>query len=388
LKKLPIISNVTKKRVAYLSTYPPRECGIATFTKDLLDAINGLDKLRSPTVIAVNEKETIYNYDRVVKWQIERDSVDDYVQVARYVNSSDVDLVNLQHEFGLFGGDYGEYINHFLNNVEKPVVTTLHTVQLDFDPRAQAVLRNIVAKSAAIVVITHIALEILEKQGIAYKKAVVIPHGCPSIPFVPSESVKGSLGLKGRFVLSTFGLISRGKGIEYAIRALPSVIEKEPRIIYLIIGETHPEVRKNEGESYRKKLMRLVEELQLEKHVRFHNRFLAKRELIKYLQATDVYLTPYISPNQISSGTLVYALGTGRTVISTPYLHAQDVLAEGRGLFCKFRDPNSIAVCIDRLLDENLRKTMQKKAYKYSRRFVWSNVAKGYFKLFDQIVKG
>jgi glycosyltransferase involved in cell wall biosynthesis len=387
MKQSPIITNVPVRRVAYLSTYPPRECGIATFTKDLLDAIDGLKELRPPAVIAVNEKETIYNYDRRVKWQIERDSIDDYVQAARYVNSSNLDLVNLQHEFGLFGGDYGEHINHFLDNVEKPVVITLHTVQLDFDPKAQAVLRNIVAKSASIVVITHIALEILEKQGIVCKKATVIPHGCPFIPFVPSESVKDSLGLKGRFVLSTFGLISRSKGIEYAIRALPSVVKKEPRIIYLIIGETHPEVRKNEGESYRKKLVRLVEKLQLEKHVRFHNRFLTKRELIKYLQATDVYVTPYISPNQISSGTLVYALGAGRAVVSTPYLHAQDVLAERRGLFCKFKDPDSITACIDKLLDENLRKTMQRKAYKYSRRFVWSNVAKEYFRLFNQIIK-
>ena len=387
MKRLSIISNVPEKRVAYLSTYPPRECGIATFTKDLLDAIDGLNELRPPAVIAVNEKETIYNYDRRVKWQIERDSVDDYIQAARYISSSDVDLVNLQHEFGLFGGDYGEYINHFLDNVEKPVVTTLHTLQPDSDPKAQAVLRNIIAKSASIVVITRMALEILEKQSIVRKKVTVIPHGCPFIPFVPSESVKGSLGLKDRFVLSTFGLISRGKGIEYVIRALPSVVEKEPRIIYLIIGETHPEVRKIEGESYRKKLMRLVEELQLEKHVRFHNRFLAKRELIKYLQATDVYLAPYISLDQISSGTLVYALGTGRAVISTPYFHAKDVLAEGRGLFCKFKDPNSISACIDKLLDENLRKTMQRKAYKYSRRFVWANVAKEYLKLFNQIIK-
>ena len=387
VKQLPIISNVPGKRVAYLSTYPPRECGIATFTKDLLDAIDGLNESRTPAVITVNEKETIYNYDRRVKWQIEQDSVDDYIQAARYVSSSDVGLVNLQHEFGLFGGDYGEYINHFLDNVEKPVVTTLHTVQLDFDPKAQAVLRNIVGKSVSIVVITRIALEILEKQSITCKKVAAIPHGCPFIPFVPSESVKPSLGLKGRFVLSTFGLISRGKGIEYVIRALPPVVEKEPRIIYLIIGETHPEVRKTEGERYRRKLMRLVEELKLERHVRFHNRFLAKRELIKYLQATDIYLSPYISPNQISSGTLVYALGAGRAVISTPYLHAQDVLAEERGLFCKFKDSNSIAACMDKLLDENLRKTMQIKAYNYSRRFVWANVAKEYLKLFNQLIK-
>jgi glycosyltransferase involved in cell wall biosynthesis len=387
MKQSSILSKVTGKRIAYLSTYPPRECGIATFTKDLLDAIDGLNELRPPAIIAVNEKETIYNYDRRVKWQIECDSFGDYVQAARHVNASGVDLVNLQHEFGLFGGEYGEYINNFLDNIDRPVVTTLHTVQSDFDPKAQAVLRSIVAKSAAVVVITRIALEILEKQNIAARKAVVIPHGCPFIQFVPSENVKESVGLKGRLVLSTFGLISRGKGIEYVIRALPSLIEKEPRIIYLIIGETHPEVRKIEGENYRKKLMRLVEDLRLEKHVRFHNRFLTKRELIRFIQATDICLTPYISPNQISSGTLVYALGAGRAVISTPYLHAQDVLTKGRGLFCKFKDSNSIAACIETLLDEHLRKTMQRKAYKYSRRFVWSNVAKEYLKLFNQIIR-
>jgi glycosyltransferase involved in cell wall biosynthesis len=387
MKKSYPISDFAEKRVAYLSTYPPRECGIATFTKDLIDAIDVLNEFRPSTIIAVNEKETIYDYNRRVKWQIERDCVDDYVQAARFVNSSDVDLVNIQHEFGLFGGEYGDYINHFLDNVEKPVVATFHTVQPNFDPKAQAVLRRIAAKSASIVVIARLAIELLEKQGIVCKKVAVIPHGCPDVPLVPSEIVKASLGLKDRFVLSTFGLISRGKGIEYVIRALPHVIDKEPQIIYLIIGETHPEVRKTEGENYRKKLMRLIEELHLEKHVRFHNRFLSKRELIKYLQATDVYLTPYISPNQISSGTLVYALGTGRAVISTPYLHAQEVLAEGQGLFCKFKDANSVAACIEKLLDENLRRAMQRKAYKYSRRFVWLNVAKEYLKLFRRIIK-
>jgi glycosyltransferase involved in cell wall biosynthesis len=387
VKQSPTISSISEKRVAYLSSYPPRECGIATFTKDLLDSADELNELKPSVVIALNEKETIYNYDKRVKWQIERDSIDDYLQTAHHINCSDVDLVNIQHEFGLFGGEYGDHVLHFLDNINKPVVTTFHTVQPNFDPKAQAVLKDMAARSASIVVIARIAIELLQKQGIAYKKVAVIPHGCPDIPLVPSESVKGSLGLKDRFVLSSFGLISRGKGIEYAIRALPSVIDKEPRIIYLIIGETHPEVRKTEGENYRKKLMRLVEELNLEKHVRFHNRFLSKRELIKYLQATDVYLAPYISPNQISSGTLVYALGAGRPVISTPYLHAQEVLAEGQGLFCKFKDANSIAVCIEKLLDKNQRKTMQRKAYKYSRRFVWSNVAKEYLKLFKQIIK-
>jgi glycosyltransferase involved in cell wall biosynthesis len=387
MEQPPTNPGITAKRVACLSTYPPRECGIAAFTKDLLDAADELKGFKPSVVIALNEKETIYNYDRRVKWQIERDRVEDYKKAAVSVNSSDVNLVNIQHEFGLFGGEHGDYLDHFLDNIEKPVVTTLHTVQPDFDSKAQAVLSSLTAKSAAIVVIARLAIEILRNQGIACNKLVVIPHGCPEIQFVSSESVKASLGLKDRFVLSSFGLISRGKGLEYAIRALPSVVSREPRIIYLIIGETHPEVRKAEGESYRKRLMKLVEDLHLEQHVRFHNRFLSKRELIKYLQATDIYLTPYISPNQISSGTLTYALGAGRAVVSTPYLHAQETLANGRGLFCKFKDANSIAECIERLLDRKLRKTIQGKAYKYSRRFVWSRVATDYLDLFKQTIK-
>jgi glycosyltransferase involved in cell wall biosynthesis len=381
------LSSGPEKRVAYLSTYPPRECGIATFTKDLLGATDRLNDLKPSVVVALNEKETIYNYDKRVKWQVERDNFDDYVQAARYLNTADVDVVSLQHEFGLFGGEAGDYVNYFFDNITKPVVTTLHTVQPDFDPRSQAVLRNIAAKSAALVVIARLAIDVLEAQGIPCSNAVVIPHGCPDIPFVSSDTVKDTLGLRGRFVLSTFGLISRGKGIEYAIRALPAVIAKEPRLTYLVIGETHPEVRKTEGESYRRKLMRLVEHLHLEQHVRFHNRFLSKRELVKYLQATDVYLTPYVSPSQISSGTLVYGLGTGRPVISTPYLHAQEALADGQGLFCNFKDARSIAACVEQLLDDKLRFAMQRKAYRYSRRFVWSNVAKEYVRLFKRVVK-
>jgi glycosyltransferase involved in cell wall biosynthesis len=375
------------KRIAYLSSYPPRECGIATYTKDLLNAIDELSVYKPAIVIAVNEKGAIYHYDKRVKQVIERDKINDYIQAAHYINTSDVNIVNLQHEFGLFGGDYGEHLIGFLETVKKPVVTTLHTVEPNFNPKAEAVLRKIIAKSESIVVIVHVAIDLLEKQGIPIKRYAVIPHGCPYIPFVNSEKVKASLGLKDRFVISTFGLISRAKGIQYAIQALPLVVEKAPNAIYLVIGETHPEVRKNEGEKYRKRLMKLVDELGLENHVRFYNRFLSKRELISYLQATDVYVTPYLSPNQISSGTLAYAMGAGRAVVSTPYLHAKEALAEDRGLFCKFHDSRTIADGINKLLNEKLRESIQTKAYDYSRRFVWSNVAKEYVKLFEEAIK-
>lgn len=371
-----------------MSTYPPRECGIATFTKDLVNGIHALHEFKSQTVIAINEKETIYNYDKRVKRQIEQDSAEDYVQAARYVNSSKADLVNLQHEFGLFGGDWGEYVKFFLQNLQKPVVTTLHTVEPDFELKAQTILKYIAYHSAAIIVMTKKALQLLENYDIGREKVTVIPHGCPNVPFVSSEKVKPSLKLDGRIVLCTFGLINPGKGVEYAIQALPSIVKKEPRVLYIILGETHPEVRKIEGERYRMKLMSLVDKLQLGKHVRFHNRFLSNAELIKYLLATDIYISPYISPSQISSGTLVYALGAGRATISTPYLHAREVLANNRGLFCKFKDPDSIAESIGVLLkNEGLRKKMEKKVYEYSRKFIWPNVAMRYAELFRQVLK-
>jgi glycosyltransferase involved in cell wall biosynthesis len=387
MEKSRVFSSI-EEGIAYLSTYTPRECGIATFTRDLADATDRLDEFRPSVVIAVNERETIYDYDKRVKYQIEQDSIQDYIQAANYINSSKVDLVNLQHEFGIFGGEWGEHIVSFLENIKKPVVTTLHTVQPDFGLKAQAVLKSITSRSVSVVVMTRAAMEFLKKYDVPCKKINAIQHGCPDIPFVSSESVKPSLGLKGRTVLSTFGLINRGKGIEYAIRALPSIVGKEPNVLYLIIGETHPGIRKTEGERYRMGLMKLADELGLQKHVRFHNRFLSKRELIRYLQATDIYISPYIGPNQISSGTLVYALGAGRAVISTPFLHAKEVLAKGRGLLCRFRNPDSIAECIDKLLgDKGLKKRIEKRAYNYSREFVWSNVAKRYAKLFKQVIK-
>ena len=376
-------------RIAYLSTYPPRECGIATFTKDLVDSIEEVGDFRPPAIIAINEKATVYDYDERVKFQIRRDSAEDYVQAANYVNSSRIDLVNVQHEFGIFGGEWGEHLNVFLQNLQKTVVTTLHTVEPELPPKAQVVLKNINSQSSAITVMANGAIKILERYGIPRRKVKVIHHGCPRINFVSSDSVKPSLGLEGRVILSTFGLISRSKGLEYAIQSLPAIVGKDPRVFYLIIGETHPEVRKFEGEAYRKELMKLVDQLGLEEHVGFHNRFLSKRELIRYLQATDIYLTPSISPNQISSGTLIYAVGAGKAIISTPYLQAKEVLAHGRGLLCEFRDPESISKRIEQLLGNvTLRRRIEMKVHRYSRGFLWSNVAAKYSKMFKAIIGG
>ncbi|MGE5637527.1 MAG: glycosyltransferase family 4 protein [Chloroflexota bacterium] len=375
----------SENRVAYLSTYPPKKCGIATFTRDLINAIGEFDEF-DPAVIAINETQAKYNYDKRVKLIIDRNSIDDYIQAAEYVNSSNIKLVNLQHEFGLFGGDYGENIRYFLDQVKKPVVTTLHTVEPDFSEKALETLNSIASNSAAIVVITYTAADILKNQGITHENFVVIPHGCPRVGFSSNNStIKESLGLKNRLIMSTFGLLSKGKGIEYAIRALPHVLKKERRVLYMIIGETHPEVRKHEGEKYRNKLVRLVKKLGLEEHVKFENRYLSNSEVTKYLQATDIYITPYISSNQISSGTLAYALGAGKAVVSTPYLYAQETLSNNRGLFCKFKDPASIAKSIVKLLDVRFRSAIQRNAYNYSRRFLWSNVARNYVSLFKTV---
>ena len=383
----PQVPKSNEEYIAFLGTYTPRECGIATFTKDLIDSIDLLGEFAPARVISVNEKETIYDYDNRVKLQVRQDFEEDYIQAANYVNSSRIKAVSLQHEFGIYGGAWGKYILSFLQNMRKPVITTLHTVQPDFESTARSVLKKITVQSKAIVVMARAAKNILKEYNVPSKKINVVQHGCPDIPFLPSDSVKPSLGLKGKTILSTFGLINAGKGIEYAIQALPPLVEKYPNLLYLIIGETHPEVRKVEGENYRMNLIKLVDQLGLKNHVRFHNRFLTKRELIRYLQATDIYLTPYIGLNQISSGTLVYALGAGRAVVSTPYLHAKEVLSHGRGMFCDFKNPDSIAEEVKKLLEnDKLRRDMEKKAYRYSRTFIWPKVARKYSDILRQSI--
>jgi polysaccharide biosynthesis protein PslF len=385
---LALLGVFLKNRIAYLSSFPPRECGIATFTKNLVTAIDGFNFFRSPVIIAMNEKEACYNYGRYVKCEIRRDFSLDYFKAADFVNSSKIDLVNLQHEFGLFGGEWGEYVDLFLGRVDKPVVSTLHTLSANFDEKAQSVLKQIVDQSSKIVTMTKTATKILMDYGVSRSKIEIIPHGCPDISFVNSSKVKRSLfGLRGKTVLSTFGLLSRGKGIEYVIKALPEVVSRFPNVVYLVIGETHPEVRKFEGESYRQELIDLVDDLELNEHVKFHNRFLHERELIKYLKATDVYVTASVDPYQISSGTLVYAMGAGRAIVATPYLHSKEALADGRGLFCEFNDSPSIAKSLIRLLkDDCFREEIQEKVYRYSRGFTWNKVAESYAQLFRRII--
>jgi glycosyltransferase involved in cell wall biosynthesis len=376
------------KEVAYVSTYPPRKCGIATFTADLVNAISQLKELNHQKVISIDGRRLFKSGYLGAQHKIGRDFIEDYVLMADFLNHSSVNVVNVQHEFGIFGGESGEYICTFLDKLKRPVATTLHTVLPNFEHKAKEVFNRIVEQSAAIVVLNKTTSSLVKRYGVPEKKIKLIPHGCPDVPLVHSEKVKPVLGLKNRIVLSTFGLLSKGKGIEYVIEALPKLIKREHRIVYYVLGVTHPQVKRKEGEAYRNMLLRMVKNLGLRGHVKFLNRFLSKPELFNYLQATDVYITPYLSPNQVSSGTLSYALGAGKAVVSTPYLHAKEALGEGRGVFCDFKNSTSIAERVIEIIENKpLRRSLEYKAYRYSRKFTWSLVAKKYLSLFDELTR-
>jgi glycosyltransferase involved in cell wall biosynthesis len=384
-------------RVAYMSSYTPRECGIATFTEDLITNIDSLHILKPAAIIAMNDPGSSYNYGNEVAMHIDANDDRSYRHAADQINSSDFDLINVQHEFGLFGGDWGNYLLTFLRKLNKPCITTMHTTLF---PNAKVfkspesseahnqVVKGIGKYSTALVVMTKMAAHILQEYyGLDADKIRIIPHGTPTIPFVPSVSVKEGLGLDERIVLSTFGLLSRDKGIHNAIKALPDIVKAWPETLYLVIGATHPQVRLNEGEKYRKRLVRLVKRLKLEKNVKFHNRFLSKDELIQYLQATDVYICPYVNVDQLSSGTVTYALGAGRAIVSTPFYYATEVLADGRGILCKFKNPGSITEGIRQLLENpGQRAHIEKIAYSYGQDMTWSKVASKYASLFKEVI--
>jgi glycosyltransferase involved in cell wall biosynthesis len=376
------------KEVAYVSTFPPKQCGIATFTSDLINSISQLKKLKAQRVISIDGVRLSKSVDESSEFKISRDFVEDYLLMADYINHSSVNVVNIQHEFGIFGGESGEHICAFMDKLERPIATTLHTVLPNFESKTKEVFNKIIDRSTAIVVLNETTRQLVKQYGIPSKKIKLIPHGCPDLKMVPSDKIKPDLGLKNRVVLSTFGLLSKGKGIEHVIQALPEIIKKESRIIYNIIGVTHPQVKKTEGENYRKTLLKMAKNLGVIEHIKFHNRFLSKPELYNYLQATDIYITPYPSPNQVSSGTLSYALAAGKAVVSTPYLHAKEALDEGRGLLCNFNDSSSIAEKVTEIIEnKSLRRSLEQNAYNYSRKFIWPLVAKKYIALFNELTK-
>jgi glycosyltransferase involved in cell wall biosynthesis len=383
------ISKALLQRVsaAYVSTFPPRECGIATFTRDLTRAIQMYNPLARPQIVALNDEAEIYNYPGHVRWQIAGEDPESYREVARALNASPVDVVSIQHEFGIFGGKWGAYLLVFLKELRKPVVTTLHTV-LPNPPRAAVdIIRALYARGAATVVMTPAAREILHRDyGIDGARLRIIPHGVPAVSMQDPTEAKARVGLSGRMVVSSFGLINSGKGIEDVLDALPTVAARFPQLLYLVLGETHPVVRREQGEEYRTRLVRQVHRLGLEPYVKFNNRFLSDDELVRYLMATDIYITPYHNPDQIVSGTLSYAMGCGRAIVSTPYLYAKDALGEDRGVLIPFRDPKAIADALTRLLgNPALRQQIQQRAFAYGKQMRWPRVAAAYLSLFREV---
>ena len=382
--------NSESPRVCFLTNFPPKECGIATFTKDLTTAMNEKFNPRLESrVIALNEDANIYNYNDKVVMEINRDDIDDYIATAKRINESEkIRLVCIQHEFGIFGGEYGNHLVPFLELIEKPVVVTFHSVLPGPNVALKRMVESIVDKASAVIVMANKAIEILKRDyEIDGNKLFFVPHGIPNVPFVSSDSYKKKFGFGDRTLLSTFGLLSRGKGIEYILRALPKLVKKHPDIMYLIIGKTHPNLVREEGERYRAELMKEIERLGLKNHVRFCNRYLSLKELTEYLLATDLYVCTNLDVNQIVSGTLSYAMGCGRVVVSTPIEYAKEFLSQDRGVVVEEKSPDSYFKEIDRILsDDELKKFIERNAYVYGRSMIWPNVAIGYLKVFNRVV--
>jgi len=390
-KKSKEVLNFKNSKIGFLSNFPPKECGIATFTRDLITSLNKRinPKVKS-RVIALNEESSLYNYDSRVIMQMNKDDLEDYIKIAKRINRSDnIKIVCIQHEFGLFGGEYGNYIIPFLETIEKPVVVTFHSVLPAPDDLRKRVVKFIGDKSAAIIVMAEKAVEILNKDyNISKNKIFVVPHGIPDSPMHSTESFKRKLRLENKTILSTFGLLSKGKGIEYMIKSLPFLVKKYPNIVYIVIGETHPIIRKNEGEEYRNSLISLVKKLGLENNVKFYNKYLSLNEIIECLLASDVYICTNLDKNQIVSGTLSYALGCGKAIVSTPSVYAEEVLANERGLLAGFKDPKSFADAIDKILSsKEFRNKLENNAYSFGRSMIWQNVALNYFSIFNKVVK-
>ncbi len=372
----------------FLGSFPPRECGIATFTKDVVDSYDDAFGTKS-NVIAIDEPGgEARTYKANVVARLSQDDRSSYRRIAQFANADAAELLNVQHEYGLFGGPEGSWFLDFLDTVEKPVVTSLHTVLPEPSAAHRDVARKICQRSNAVVVLSQTGKDVLvNTYGVDPNKVSVIHHGVPDVPFRPTDAAKASFGVGQRMVISTFGLISRGKGLEYGIDAMRKVVKRHPEALYLILGQTHPGVRRQEGESYRESLVSRIAEYGLQANVSLVDRYLEFDELIAYLGATDIYLTPYTNPVQIVSGTLAYAVGLGKAIVSTPYLYAQELLAHQRGFLTPFKESDRLADAIVQLLDDPLlRRATERRAYRFGRQMTWPNVAAGYGRLFSDLV--
>jgi glycosyltransferase involved in cell wall biosynthesis len=374
----------TLGRLAFIGNYSPRLCGIATFTTDLCEAVAARYGGTTCIALPVNDVENGYPYPPRVRFELAEKDIESYQRAADFLNINNVDLVSLQHEYGIFGGRAGSHVLTLLRELRMPIVTTLHTILRDPDPDQKRVMEEIAARSNRLVVMSARGAEFLRDiYRVSPDKIDVIPHGIPDVPFVDPSFNKDVLGVEGKTVMLSFGLLSASKGIENVISALPAILERHPDVVYIVVGATHPNVVRHEGESYRISLQWLAQEKGVEGHVIFYNRFVSLEELNEFIGVADIYITPYLNEAQITSGTLAYTLGAGKAVISTPYWYAEELLAEGRGVLVPFRDPETLAGQVNRLLDnESERHAMRKKAYLHGRQMIWPQVATRYMESF------
>ena len=375
------------KRIAVVGNYLPRRCGIATFTTDLCDAIHAEYGATELLALPVNDTAEGYVYPNRVRFEISEDDLASYRQAADFLNFSNIDLVCLQHEYGIFGGRAGRHILELLRRLQMPVATTLHTVLRNPNEDQRAAMEEIATLSDRMIVMSKHSAEILQEVfRVPPEKIDLIPHGIPDLPFTDPSFYKDGFGTEGKQVLLTFGLLSPNKGIENVIQALPRILTRHSNVVYMVSGVTHPHILRREGEKYRFFLQNMAEELGVEGNVIFRNRFVSPQEMVELIGAADIYITPYKHKVQVVSGTLAYALSTGKAIISTPYLHAMELLDDARGVLVPFDDPEAIATRTTELLDnDTARHAMRKRAYLYARDMVWSRVAQKYMKSFENI---
>jgi len=380
----PPVGWKTLKSIVLIGNHLPRQCGIATFSTHLIEsiALNAPDK--ACWAIAMNDRPEGYSYPSRVRFEINQNQLNKYSKAGDLLNLNQVDVVCLQHEYGIFGGQRGGFIIELLRGLKMPVVTTLHTILKDPPPQERDIMMQLAEFSDRLVVMSERSIEFLRDiYKVPEEKIVLIHHGIPDVPLVESDTYKDKFSLSGKMVILTFGLLSPGKGIEVVIDALPEIVKAHPQVIYMVVGATHPHLKAEHGEEYRISLHRRAKELGVADHIVFHDRFVTDEELPEFIGAADIYITPYPNEAQIISGTLAYALGMGKAVVSTPYWHAQELLADGRGRLVPFRDHVTLAREVIDLLDHpSERLAIQEKAYNYGRKMIWSDVGRCYIETF------